>query len=123
MKSSLVMLIDAHLPKRARNPVGERARLLSSLLRRTLDLLAVLVRARQKEHIVAEQPAGPRDGVRDHRRVRVSDVRLRVDVVDRGGDVERTAHGRSRKAFIAIAWTSLIGFPSRSAMRSTSSNS
>ena len=58
------------------------------LLRRLLDLLPVLVRAGQKEHIVACKPLEPRNRVRNRRAVRVPDMQLRARVVDRCGDVK-----------------------------------
>src|SRR5215213_4965029 len=68
------------------NP-GRHARLLS----RPLDLLAVLVRSREEEHLVTEQPMPARDRVGHQRRVRVAEVRRGIDVVDRRRDVEAQA--------------------------------
>ena len=53
--------------------------------------LAVLVGAGEKEHVLATLAVVAGQHVGGDRRVRVTEVRLRVDVVDRGGDVE--AHG------------------------------
>ena len=51
------------------------------------DLLAVLVGARLKAHVVALVAAEARDGVRQHDLVGVADVRLARGVGDRRGDV------------------------------------
>ena len=48
----------------------------------------MLVRAGQKEHIVARKPFEPRNRVRNRRAVRVPDVQLRTRVVDRCSDVK-----------------------------------
>ena len=69
--------------------VGERLRRLARRLRRLLHLLAVLVRPRQEEHVVAVEPLEARDHVARQRGVRVADVRLAVHVVDRRGDEVR----------------------------------
>jgi hypothetical protein len=53
-----------------------------------LDLLAVLVGAGEEEGVVAEQAVAAGDDVGDDGGVGVADVRARVDVVDRGGEVE-----------------------------------
>ena len=58
------------------------------LLRRELHRLAVLVRAREEEDILPALAHVAREDVGRDRRVRVAQVRLRVDVEDRGGDVE-----------------------------------
>ena len=55
--------------------------------------LAVLVRARQEEHLLAALAVVARHHVRGDRRVRVAEVRRRVDVVDGGGYVEGHAVG------------------------------
>ena len=52
------------------------------------DRLAVLVGPGQEEHVLAALAHVTRDHVGGDRRVRVSEVRLRVHVIDRGGDVE-----------------------------------
>ena len=81
---------------------------------RPLDFLAVLVGPGQEEHVVAHQAVRARDRVGHHRRVRVAEVRLRVDVVDRRGDVEaahdvRRRRGARRTPAAAMACTSLTG--------------
>ena len=53
-----------------------------------LDFLAVLVGAGEEEGVVAEEAVAAGEDVRDDGRVGVADVRARVDVVDRGGEVE-----------------------------------
>ncbi len=69
--------------------------LVGELLRRdagggggALDLLAVLVGAGEEEGIVAEQAVAAGDDVGGDGGVGVADVRARVDVVDRRGEVE-----------------------------------
>ncbi len=62
------------------------------LLGRLLHLLAVLVRAGQKERRVPEQAVVAREHVGQHRRVGVAQVRLVVDVVNWRGNVE-ARHG------------------------------
>ena len=90
--ADVVVVGDAHaLPE-----VFERLRdLVGELLGRdagggggALDLLAVLVGAGEEEGVVAEQAVAAREDVRDDGGVRVADVGARVDVIDRGGDVE-----------------------------------
>ena len=63
-------------------------------VRRVGDRLAVLVGAGQEEHLLAALAVMARHHVGGDRRVRVPQMRRRVDVVDRGGDV--VAHSRSR---------------------------
>ena len=53
-----------------------------------LDLLAVLVRAGKEEGIVAEQAVATRNDIGRNRRIGVADVGARVDVVDRGSEIE-----------------------------------
>ncbi len=62
------------------------------LRRRTLDLLAVLIRACQKPDVIPHAAPVARCHVRDHVLVHVSDVRIVVDVVDGRGDVELLRH-------------------------------
>ena len=52
-----------------------------------LDRLAVLVGAGEEEDVLAALAHVPGEHVGRHRRVGVAEVGLRVDVVDRGGDV------------------------------------
>ena len=61
------------------------------LLGRPGDLGAVLVRSRQEERLVAALLVMAREDVGHDRRVRVADMRRRVDVVNRCRDVE-SAH-------------------------------
>src|SRR4030095_10788836 len=116
--------ISTHLSKAGCHLFGENFRFHSSLPRRAFDLLTVFIRSRQKEHVIAEQPSRSCDGVSDHRRIRMPDVRLGVDVVDGRRDVERI-HGRrvSSHAFVAAAWISLTLLPVAFARRTQSSNS
>ena len=69
-------------------PVGELLRRDAERVRGVGDRLAVLVGARQKEHLLAALAVVARHHVGGDRRVRVPEMRRRVDVVDRGGHVE-----------------------------------
>jgi hypothetical protein len=64
--------------------------------RRLLHLQAMLVGARQKEHVLAVEPLEASDDVGRQRRVGVADVGGAVRIEDRRGDVEflLPAHGR-----------------------------
>src|SRR5262249_19348558 len=59
----------------------------TALARDPLDVLAVLVRPRQEERVLAQEPAGPGQRVGRDRRVRVAHVGRRVHVVDGRRDV------------------------------------
>ena len=76
--------------------VGELLRRDALALGRLRDRLAVLVGAGEEEHLLAALAHVPGEDVGADRRVRVAEVRRRVDVVDRGGDVE--GHGAASKA-------------------------
>ena len=120
MKSSLEMPRCSNKPRNgAEISSAKRLRRHATGFRRALDLLAVLVGAGEKEHVIAEQPPRSRDRVGDHRRVRVAEMRLGVHVIDRRGQVE-ASHGSvvlslsavalwSRYAFVAAACTSFTG--------------
>ena len=106
------------VPELFRHLVGERLRRQTGPGRGALYLLAVLVRAGQEEDVVAEQPVRTGGGIRNHRRVGVTEMRLGVDVVDRRGDeifahdvLVRSRAGSARRRFsyasTASAWTSL----------------
>ncbi len=71
--------------------VGVRLRRLAVRLSGLLDVLAVLVGAREEEGVVALEAVEARDDVDQDRGVRVTHVRRRVDVEDRRGGVERAA--------------------------------
>src|ERR1019366_8200462 len=68
--------------------VGELLGLEPLRVRRVGDRLAVLVGAGEKEDVLAALAHVAREHVGGDRRVRVAEVRLRVDVIDRSGDVE-----------------------------------
>ncbi len=74
-------------PELGGDGVGELFRRLARGLRGALHLLAVLVRAGGEEHIVAQHPPEPLDGVGGERGVGVADVRRRIDVVKRRREV------------------------------------
>ena len=74
--------------------VGELLRLDPERVRGVGDGLAVLVGARQEEHVLAALAVMTRERVDGDRRVRVPQMGGRVDVVDRGGDV--VGHARPR---------------------------
>ncbi len=68
--------------------VGERLRVETRGLGGLLDLEAVLVGAGEVLDVVAEEAVPPGERVADDRRVRMAEVGLGVDVVDRRGHVE-----------------------------------
>ena len=82
------------------DPVGKLLRGNAPGLRRLLDLLAMLVRARQEIDRVAHQPAVPGDHVRQDLLIGVADVRRAVNVVDRRRDVKVTHGGAIQARFI-----------------------
>src|SRR5271165_3571581 len=57
-------------------------------LRGALDLLTVLVGAGQEPCVMAQHAVPPRDRIAGNRGVGVPNMRMRVNVVDRGRDVE-----------------------------------
>ena len=91
--------------------------------RRLLDLLAVLIGARQEERVGSGAPGVPRRHVGRDRRVGMAEMRLAIDVVDRRRDVvglTRARHqgsvGRGRST--AASYSARRGAPVR---RATSS--
>src|ERR1019366_5215110 len=58
----------------------------------TLDLLTVFVGAGQEPGVITQHAVPPSDRVAGNRGVGVSDVRTRIDVVDRGRDVKLFTH-------------------------------
>ena len=72
------------------------------LLRRLLNLLPVLIRAGQEEHIIAREPLEPRDRIRDGRAVRVTDVELCARVVNGGGDIKRRLFTHYNSSFRSV---------------------
>src|SRR5580692_3066115 len=64
----------------------------SSSFRRTLNLLSVLVGARQEKSVIAQQSMTACNRVAGDGRVRVADVRPRIDIVNRGRDVKLPGH-------------------------------
>src|ERR1022692_2048131 len=80
MKSSFEILIRVLL------------RRFASSLRRTLNLLTMLVGAGEEERVGAQQALPPRNGVAGDRGVGMADVRPRVHIVNRGRDVELSGH-------------------------------
>ena len=77
------------------DPVGELLRRRAGGLGRLLDLETVLVGAGEELDVVAEQPVPARQRITDDGCVGVAEVRLGVDVVDRGRDVEPTHAGHA----------------------------
>ena len=63
--------------------------------RRLLDLLAVLVEAGQEEDLLPQAAPRPRDDVGDDLLVGMAEMRLAVDVINRGGDVKPFVHCRT----------------------------
>ena len=90
--ADVVVVGDAHaVPEVAEldgDLVGELLRGDSGCGGGALDLLAVLVGAGEEEGVVAEQAVAAGDDVGRDGRVGVADVRARVDVVDRGSEIE-----------------------------------
>ena len=74
------------------NFIGELLRRFARGLGCTLDLLTVFVGAGQEPGVIPQHPVPPRDRVADNRGVGVPNVRMRIDVVDRGRDVKLLAH-------------------------------
>ena len=107
--------------------------LVGELLRRdagggggALDLLAVLVGAGEEEGVVAEQAVAAGDDVGGDGGVGVADVRARVDVVDRGGEVELflcVRHGGAKASLAGMGRVRLGGSdrdgPRHAKLRST----
>ena len=91
-RADVVVVGEAHaVPQRAElrgDLVGELLRWDASGGGGALDLLAVLVGAGEEEGVVAEQAVTAREHVGNDGRVRMADVRPRVDVVDRRGEVK-----------------------------------
>ena len=88
MKKSLVTFNRAASSlKRTRVAVAQLARRDAELLGRLGDRLAVLVRAREEEDLLATLPHVPREHVGGDRRVGVPEVGLAVHVVDGRCDV------------------------------------
>ena len=65
----------------------------AELLGGHLNLLAVLVHAREEIHLVAHHPAEPGNDVSQHLFIGVAEVRGPIYVVDGGGEVERLHAG------------------------------
>ena len=59
-----------------------------------LDLLAVFVQAGQEKNFLPEAAPRPRDDVGDDLLVGMAEMRLAVDVINRGGDVKPFVHCR-----------------------------
>ena len=78
---------------------------LTFVARRLLDLLAVLVRPGQEEHLAPFEPRPARHHVGGDARVGVADMGSAVDVVDRRRDVEAFGHDPfSMASEDATAW-------------------
>jgi hypothetical protein len=69
-----------HVAEHGRVLVRERDRRNAFLLGRLLHLLAVLVGARKKEHVLAIKPLKPRQNIRCDRRIGVADMRNTVGI-------------------------------------------
>src|SRR5256885_703537 len=94
--ADVVVVRNSHplpeLAKFARDLVRVLLRSLARSLRRPLDLLPVLVGARQKEGVGAKQPLPPRDRIASNGRVCMANMRSRIHVINRSRDVELPAH-------------------------------
>jgi hypothetical protein len=82
-----------HRPEAHGDLVDERLGFDAALLGGLLDLLAMLIQAREEVRRMAEQALAPGDDVGEDLLVGVAQVRGAVGVVDRGGQVELTRHG------------------------------
>ena len=78
----------AETAERLGNAVDELLRRLAGRGRRLFHLLAVLVGTGQEHHLAPVEPHETRQRVAGQRGVRVADMRLVVDVINRRGDVE-----------------------------------
>ena len=77
-----------------RDFIHELLRLDALFFRRLLDLLPVLIDAREEENVVAFQPVITREDIGEHLLVSVADVRRAVGVINGGGDEEGFGHGK-----------------------------
>ncbi len=93
-KSLLASQLRRERPEALGVAVGQLLRLDAERVRRIRDGLAVLVGAGQEEHVLPALAVVAGHHVGRDRRVRVAEVRRRVDVVDRGGHVEGHAAPR-----------------------------
>ena len=83
------------IPERAKlggDFIGELLRRFVGGLGGAFDFLSVLVGAGQEPGIIAQHAMTAGDGVASDGRVSMADVRMRVDVIDRGRDVELFGH-------------------------------
>src|SRR5581483_10191962 len=91
-----IVIGQAHtIPQRAEfagNFVGELLRRLTGGLRGALDLLPVLIRAGQEIRIGTEHALASRNRVTRNGRIRVPDMRARINVIDWSRDVELLVH-------------------------------
>ena len=104
MKSSLETLSAAcHVAEALRVAVGELDRRNAFGIGRLQHLDAVLVGAREEEHVLAVEPLEAREGIGRERLVGVPDMRHAVGIEDRRRDVERlrSSVARSRRACVA----------------------
>ena len=77
-----------HVAKALRVAVGELDRRQPLGDRRLLHLEAVLVGARQEEHVLAVEPLEARDRIARHRRIGMADMGDPIRIEDRRGEVE-----------------------------------
>src|SRR5207237_9660457 len=69
-----------------------------------LNLLAVLIGSREEERIVAQQTVTPCDHIRRNGCIGMPDVRARVDIVNRGSEIELLpGHGCQGSVYQAAA--------------------
>ena len=94
--ADVIVVGQAHaIPERAEfrgDFIGELLRSFARGLGCTLDFLTVLVGAGQEPGVVSQHAVAAGDRVAGERGVGVADVRMRIDVVDRGRDVKLLAH-------------------------------
>ncbi len=78
--------------ERLRHFVGKLLRSLTGSLRGAFNFLPVLVGSSQEPGIVTQHAMPARDRIAGDRSEAVPNMRTRVDVINRGRDVERLAH-------------------------------
>src|SRR5580700_9145651 len=61
-----------------------------------MHFLAVLIDASEKKNLIAFEPMITRDNIGQHFLIGVTDVRRRIRIIDRRGDVEGLGHWRDK---------------------------
>ncbi len=97
-----------HVTKIRRHLVREGLRIEPGIRGGAFDLLPVLVRAGEEEHVVAVQPLEPRHHVGGDRCVSVADMRRPVHVIDRRRDVITLGHDNACTGSVNMASAAMI---------------